>query len=266
MASPIQRYDDYSSSGPIVAAQASVSDRTTFILKVYGLVFVGLIIFFASALIPTIGLFMGVPGLSEFAAFFVQLNPLISMLLILGTSFAVHWIANIPGINLLGLAGFSALWGFLTINLIAYACFKMAPAGAQGVEILGPGLLVVSQAAALTFLAMGLLTAYVFISKQDFNFLGGFLFVGMIMMIIAVLAAIVIPMMGFTSFLGVEFNILYVGLSIVSVLLMVGYILYDTSNVLHHYPTTMAVAAALALLSDFIILFRNILFLLLNRR
>ena len=37
--------------------------------------------------------------------------------------------------------------------------------------------------------------------------------------------------------------------------LMSGWILYDTSNILHHYPTDMHVAAALELFADIALLF-----------
>jgi FtsH-binding integral membrane protein len=45
-----------------------------------------------------------------------------------------------------------------------------------------------------------------------------------------------------------------------------GYILYDTSNVLHHYRTEQYVAAALALFAAVMLLFWYVLRILLDRR
>jgi FtsH-binding integral membrane protein len=50
------------------------------------------------------------------------------------------------------------------------------------------------------------------------------------------------------------------------VLLMGGYILYYTSNVLHHYPVGAHVAAALALFSALATLFWYVLRILMDRR
>lgn len=269
MSGPITNFNNYSSSGPITVSQATVSDRTAFIAKVYGLVFLGLIVFFASAILPAVGLFLGIPVLSQIGSTMVSLPIFVPLLIILASSFLVHHIERIPVINVIGLFSFAAIWGLLTVNMIAFACLKFAPAGtspANGYEYLAPGLAVVLQAAIITFVAMGTLTAYVFITKQDFSFMGGFLAVGTILILVAIVAGLLFTMMGSTSILGIDFNIFHFALSVVITLLMVGYILYDTSNVLHHYPTTMVVAAALALMVDFIILFRQVLFFLINSR
>jgi modulator of FtsH protease len=264
--------NQYTTSGPISVAQSSVSDRTAFIAKVYGLVFLGLIVFFASAILPTLGVFLGIPVLSQVGSFFISLPPFVPLLIILASSFIVHHIERIPVINVIGLFSMAAIWGLLTVNMIAYACFKFAPAGAIGangvadVSVLAPGLAVVFQAALITFLAMGTLTIYVFTTKQDFSFIGGFLAVGSIMILVAIVAALVFSMFGATTLMGIDFGVFNFAISVMLALLMVGYILYDTSNVLHHYPTTMVVGAALALMVDFIILFRTILFFFLNRK
>ncbi|KOR32482.1 membrane protein [Achromatium sp. WMS3] len=66
------------------------------------------------------------------------------------------------------------------------------------------------------------LSAYALISRKDFSFMGGFLFTGLIVMLIAMIANIflAIPLMSLT-------------ISGVMVLLMSGYILYDTSAMIH---------------------------------
>jgi modulator of FtsH protease len=99
------------------------------------------------------------------------------------------------------------------------------------------------------------------LTRKDFSFLGGFLFVGLMGLIGTALIAWVA-----SAFFKVDVSLLSTAISMVSVLLFSGYVLFDTSNMLHRYSTDMVVPAALALMIDFIILFRDILFLLLRAR
>ena len=62
---------------------------------------------------------------------------------------------------------------------------------------------------------------------------------------------------------GFSLGLLFTGAMI---LLMAGYILYHTSNVLHHYPVGSHVAAALALFASLATLFWYILRLVMDRR
>jgi len=55
------------------------------------------------------------------------------------------------------------------------------------------------------------------------------------------------------------------GISVAWVLLMGGFVLYDTQNIMKRYPSNMAATAAATLMIDFIIMFKHIL-LLLSRR
>lgn len=80
---------------------------------------------------------------------------------------------------------------------------------------------------ALTFVG---LSAYVLTSKKDFSFMGGFLAAGMMVLLIAMVALFVLPLMG------VNVSGLHVAFSAAVVLLMSGFILYDTSNIVNgHY-------------------------------
>ena len=91
------------------------------------------------------------------------------------------------------------------------------------------------------------LTAYVFISKKDFSFLGG---------ILPIIGMGVVALIFGGIFFG--FN-LGVGFSVGMIVFAGGYILYYTSNVLKHYRTTQHVAAALALFSAVALLFWYVL-------
>lgn len=118
------------------------------------------------------------------------------------------------------------------------------------------GIQVVYQALGLTILIFGGLTAYVFITKADFSFLRGALFMGL-------LALIGIGVLGF--FINFSFGFSQ-AITIAGVLLFVGFILYDTSNILHHYHEDQYAVAAVAIYLDFVILFINLLRLLSRSR
>jgi FtsH-binding integral membrane protein len=116
--------------------------------------------------------------------------------------------------------------------------------------------MLLKSAAFITLFIFGGLTGIAFFTKQDFSFLGKFLFFAGIAVFGVVICAVV-----FGLSLGMWFS---VGL----VVLASGYILYDTSNVIHHYRTNQHVAAALALFASVALLFWYVLQLLmsLNRR
>jgi len=91
------------------------------------------------------------------------------------------------------------------------------------------------------------MTLMVFVTKADFSWLGRWLWMGMF------------GAMGLIL-LGVLFNFalgaMFVG---VMVVLASGYILYYTSNVLHHFRTDQYVAASLALFASVALLFWYVL-------
>jgi FtsH-binding integral membrane protein len=194
--------------------------------------------------LPIYGLVHDNPVLGGIARGVLSIPPLVTLLLFLGASFAVHAVSMVKGLNLIAFYLFAAFFGVFTSGIGLFAL------SAGGVPV-------IMNAAALTILVFGGLTSYVFISGKDFSFMGGFLTVGLFM----VIGAIVLALLGSALF-GVETSGFHLAISCVSVILFAGFVLYDTSNVLHHYATDMVVPAALALLIDFIILFRNLLMLL----
>lgn len=241
-----QEMNDQMTTGTPVAMVAG-TERARYILKVYALMTAGLAAYFASVGIPLFAAFAGNEAAASFCNFFIGMPPLVNFLLLLGGSWLAHSVSMTRGINVIAFFGFAALWGFISIGLVGYA-----------VNV--GGLVILAQALGLTVVVMGSLTAYAFISRTDFSFMGGFLFAGLMVVIGGVLLGIVMDMMGYPT------STLSLGITIASTLLFMGYVLYDTSNIIHRYSTDMVVPAAMALMIDFIILFRNILFLLLNRR
>jgi FtsH-binding integral membrane protein len=105
----------------------------------------------------------------------------------------------------------------------------------------------IAVAGVVTLLLFGALTATVLLTRHDFSYLGPVLSI----------AALV----GFGLVLLSAFGLLNFGVIICSafVVLACGYILYYTSNVLHHYRTDQHVAASLALFAAVALLFWYVL-------
>ncbi|WP_038098760.1 Bax inhibitor-1/YccA family protein [Thioalkalivibrio sp. HK1] len=79
------------------------------------------------------------------------------------------------------------------------------------------------------------LSGYALTSKRDFSFMGGFLMVGMLVVILASLGSIFFSLPG-----------LHLALSAMIVLLMSGFILYETSQLVHN-PNTNYILATVSL-------------------
>src|SRR5204863_9730859 len=101
----------------------------------------------------------------------------------------------------------------------------------------------------------GGLTAVVFVSKKDFSFLRGILAIGSLALIGLALCSMI--------FGGFQMGMAY---TIAVIALACGYILYDTSNVLHHYRIGQHVAASLALFASVALLFWYVIQLFMSRR
>ena len=103
------------------------------------------------------------------------------------------------------------------------------------------------QAGFLTLLIAGGLTAVVFMTKADFSFLRGAVFVGMLLAVGLIFGGM---MFGFD--LGLWFSVALVGLMAMT-------ILYQTSEIYHHWDPRYHVAAALAIFSSVATLFYYVL-------
>ncbi|MEH6649818.1 MAG: Bax inhibitor-1/YccA family protein [Motiliproteus sp.] len=93
---------------------------------------------------------------------------------------------------------------------------------------------------AMTFLG---LSAYVLTSRKDFSFMKGFLAAGMIVVVVAIVASLVLSLMG------VHISGLQLMISSAVVLLMAGMILYDTSNIVNGTYTNYVMATVSLYLS-----------------
>lgn len=233
------------------AVQAGVGERIQFLQKVYLLTFAGVAFFAANLALPIIGAAAGIGLFEAWVNLSFSVHPLLAFGLIVGSSFLVHSISMVRGLNMVAFFAFSGIWAFLTLPLIAFALFKFGAAD---------GTIIIAQAATLTTIVFGGLTSYVLLTRRDFSFMGAALSIGFWILMGGIIIGLGCYMMG------IEVNMLHFALSIFAVILFSGYVLYDTSEILHRYATDMVVPAALALMVDFIIIFRNILYLFIASR
>lgn len=119
-------------------------------------------------------------------------------------------------------------------------------------DSMAPG--VINSAATVTLLGFLGLTIVAFHTRKDFSFLGGLLRWGFICALVLIVASVL-----FGFHLGTIFTV-------AMIVLAGGAILYDTSNVLHHYPEDRHVGAALQLFASVALLFWYILQFFLSSR
>jgi FtsH-binding integral membrane protein len=102
---------------------------------------------------------------------------------------------------------------------------------------------VIPMAGLLTAITFAGLTAVVFLSGADFSFLRAGL---------SIAAFVALGLILCSALFGFQLGLIFIGGMIA---LASGYILYDTSNVLHHYRIGQHVAAALALFASVALMF-----------
>ncbi|MGD8331879.1 MAG: Bax inhibitor-1 family protein [Acidobacteriota bacterium] len=112
----------------------------------------------------------------------------------------------------------------------------------------------IESAAMITLLGFAGLTLVAFTTRKDFSFLGGILRWSFVCALVLIVAAVIF---GFQ--LGTFFSVAMVALAGAA-------ILYDTSNVLHHFPQDQYVGASLQLFSSVALMFWYVLQLFMSRR
>ncbi len=187
---------------------------------------------------------------------------LLSMTLLFSAAMTVVSMAiNVPPINgLIYLVGLFGLYflvvktrnsAFGIVSLFAFTGFigfAMGPMLNAYLSFFKNGPQLIGMALGTTGIAFVGLSAYVLTSKKDFSFLGGFLFVGLISMIVLSLVHWFFPALPISTLM----------ISAVVCLLMCGYILYDTSRIIHGGETNY-IMATISLYLDIVILFQNLL-------
>ncbi|MFQ5506673.1 MAG: Bax inhibitor-1 family protein [Planctomycetota bacterium] len=207
-------------AGPFPVTQVSTSDRIAFLRKTYSLVLLGIVVFAA-----TISASADVSFIQNLAAG-LWASPWIAIIVLLGSAFAVRALARTPGIGLVGYLAYAFLLGLFLAQPVYHA-----------------GGDVTRQAGVLTFCIFSGLTAYVFVTKKDFSFLGGILGICLFAMI-----GIAICGLLFGIQMGTWFSVL-------GAMLFSGYILYDTSKIMKQHSPSEALPAAIELFVDIVMLF-----------
>jgi FtsH-binding integral membrane protein len=223
------------------ASSLAVDARMAFLRKVYGWFMVAVLISAASA-----------------AGVFLFLNANQNILVSLTSGFT--WLFVIGGYMvlgivfqklllkretaLLGLIGYGVIQGFF-LGVISLIAFHVA---GQSFDIVGQGIV-------LTVIVFGGLTGYVFLTRQDFSFMRGALVIGSF-----VLLGIIVMGVLFGGFGG---NTLGLAIAGFGILLMAGWVLYDTSNIVHKFGEGDEMFAAVQLHISFTtMLYYVILFLI----
>ena len=202
-----------------------VDSRITFLGKTYGM----LALCIAAG---SIGAYLSM-GLA-----FPYEHPFMMLFIMIGGIFAVQAVRHVQGLNLAALLAFGGITGMAIAPLVGMVAAESP--------------MLVTQAFLTTAVAFVSLTAYTFVSKRDFSFLKGFVWTGLIAMIV----------MGLSNYFFFQSPLLALSLSGIGVLLFSAFILYDTSNILRDYPNEEYIAAALTLYLDVFLLFQHILSLL----
>jgi FtsH-binding integral membrane protein len=241
---------DYQASTPYagfgaIASEATAEARSSFIRRTY------------------IHLMAAIYGLVALEFLYFQTLPLdnwvqglfstrIGWFALFGGYMVVSWIADrwarsnaSIGKQYLGLVTYVFAFSVILCPMLWIANQFVTPVGGY---IVSP----IAVAAIATLVVFTVLTATVFLTGKDFSFLGP---------ILGVASLVLLGIIGLSIF-GL-FN-LGTGFAMVLVVFAAGAILYDTSNVLHHYRTEQHVAAALALFASVGILFWYILQIVLS--
>jgi FtsH-binding integral membrane protein len=217
----------------LVAAEAETSERAKFIRLTY--------LHLAGAVLAFIGLEAFLQSLPQVPAMVeLMIGNRLGWLVVLGAFVGVSYIADrwassstSAGMQYAGLGLFVVAEAVIFVPLIYIA----------GAFAEGTGVNVIGIAAVLTAVTFSALTAIVFLTGADFSFLRTALMLGAIV----ALGVIVLSM-----FMGFNLGIIFIAAML---LLAGGYILYDTSNVLHHYRIGQHVAASLALFASVALMF-----------
>ena len=217
-------------------AQLSVEDRSTFIWKCYAHV-VGAILVFAA-----IEVYFFRSGIAE--AIYTPLTNnwwMVMGAFILGGWGATHVAHRVQSKN----AQYAAFAGFIMLEALIFAPMLWYAYTEK------PG--VIDSAVGVTVIGCVGLIATAMITRKDFSFLRGMLVWGFMLALVAIVGSMI-----FGFHLGTWFSVAMIGFAGAAVL-------YDTSNIMLHYPEDKYVAASMQLFASIAMMFWYILRLFLSR-
>jgi FtsH-binding integral membrane protein len=171
-----------------------------------------------------------------------------SWMMVMIAFIAVSWGATHMAHRLESITSQYAVFGiFVVAEALIFApmlwmAMQMDPSGSM-----------IESAGTVTLFGCGALIATVMITRKDFSFLRGVLVWGFFLVLGLIAASWI-----FGWNLGTWFSVGMIGFAGVA-------ILYDTSNIMHHYPQDKYVAASMALFASIAMMFWYILRLFMNR-
>jgi len=222
----------YTGAEPTIATPTmGVTARSVFIARTYSHLF-GAIIGFT---LLEIALFQ-----SGYAETLAQSMLGVSWLLVLGGFVVVSWIASRAAHTAESIhVQYAALVGFVIAQAIIFVPLLYIA------DTYAPG--AIKSAAVVTLAGFAGLTLVAFTTRKDFSFLAGLLRWGMVLALVAIVSGV---LFGFQ--LGTWFSVGMVGMAGAA-------ILYDTSNIIHHFPEDRYVGAALELFASVALMFWYVL-------
>jgi FtsH-binding integral membrane protein len=217
-------------------AEASVSERSEFIWKCYAHV-VGAILAFAA-----VEVYLFQSGVAMAIA-----EPMLqNWLWVLGGFMLVGWGATHVAHRLESRpAQYAAFALFIVAEALIFSPLLMMA------NYYAPG--AIESAAGVTLLGSVALVATAMITRKDFSFLRGMLVWGGMLALVAIVGSF-----AFGFEMGTWFSVAMIGFAGAAVL-------YDTSNIMHHYPSDRYVAAAMALFASIALMFWYVLRLFMSR-
>jgi len=223
---------------PVAVNQLSSESRGAFVSRTYAHLFGAVCAFIL------IESFLFKTGLAEMLA---RTMLGVSWLVVLGGFVVISWLASRTAhLAISKTAQYIALSSYVLAQAIIFVpLLYIADKAAPGA---------ITSAATVTFLAFAALTAVVFLTGKDFSFLRSLLYWGGIMALTFIVAGAIF---GFQ--LGTYFSLVMVAFSGAA-------ILYDTSNVLHHYPEDRYIAAAQQLFASVALMLWYVLRLFISKR
>ena len=217
-------------------AELSAEDRSSFVWKCYAHV-VGAILAFAA-----IEVYLFTSGISAaIAQTMLQNWWIVFGAFILGGWGATHVAHRVESTQ----AQYAAFAFFIVLEALIFAPLLFIA------YMMEPG--IIDSAAGVTVLGCVGLIATAMITGKDFSFLRGLLTWVFMLAMVAIISSFIF---GFQ--LGTWFSVAMIGFAGAAVL-------YDTSNILHHYPQDKYVAASMQLFASIAMMFWYVLQLFMNR-
>ncbi len=181
-----------------------------------------------SVVTATVGMFVILPPMMHWVLFFVSF----------GLLFWVNASAN-SAMGIVAVFAFTGLMGFILGPMLSFYLTAI-PNGGR----------IVAQALGGTGLIFLTLSGYVLTTRKDFSFMRGFLFTGLIVIVVAMLANLFF-----------QIPALSLAISAAAVMIFSGLILFDTSRIIHGGETNY-IRATVSLYLDIYNLFVHLLHLL----